>query len=502
MTSVAARSVNERRAIACGTLAARAMDVELPPVPAEIRPGATFGELRLVERDDAPDGARLVLARGSARVVLRLRPWAVDRPSPFRRGGWAIDVLEPAELDARTRAAVGSLARALPEGHTRTGAAEPRAAPAVRVPRRAEGRAPVVCTAPWTTLEIVDPDGLARQCCADWTSGARGAVRGSSLLGVWWGAGYREARRAMASGAPGALCRPICPRLYDRKLSDDAFEVHAGSPAYVQNQLLVAEEIAEGRDEIRSKPLYVAVCASTYCNYDCIMCEHGRSPRRDLPEEIWGELAELLPTLRVLTLLGGEPLANPLAMRFLREFDKGAHPDAAVALVTNGSLLGEPTLRHLGGCRFASVTVSLNAGDAETYEKVQRGVPFDRVLANLDALLRFRAGDPRGFPVVLSFVAQPANIDTLPAFLDLARARELPVRLLPLAAGHVPELDFYGDPDRVARIAAVLEGEAERALRVRPADRAELLACREAILAEADARRARSGAKRLPLVTG
>ena len=44
---------------------------------------------------------------------------------------------------------------------------------------------------PWTTLEVVDPDGAARQCCADWTAGDRGNLHESSLADVWNGDGYR-----------------------------------------------------------------------------------------------------------------------------------------------------------------------------------------------------------------------------------------------------------------------------------------------------------------------
>jgi hypothetical protein len=141
----------------------------------------------------------------------------------------------------------------------------------------------VLCTAPWTTLEIVDPDGGIRQCCNDWTIGARGNISEGSLLSVWNGPGYLHARRIMAGTSPAPLCHDICPRLYDRKFGGERFEIHSGADVYVRNQLLMAEEIAERREEVRSRPLYVAICPSTYCNYDCIMCVHGRSPRRELP---------------------------------------------------------------------------------------------------------------------------------------------------------------------------------------------------------------------------
>jgi hypothetical protein len=82
-----------------------------------------------------------------------------------------------------------------------------------------------------------------------------------------------------------------------------------GSERFVRNQTLMAEDIAQGREVARCRPLYIAMGASTYCNYDCVMCVHGRTPRIDLRDAVWEELYEFLPTARSLTLLGGEPLA-------------------------------------------------------------------------------------------------------------------------------------------------------------------------------------------------
>jgi hypothetical protein len=147
--------------------------------------------------------------------------------------------------------------------------------------------------------------------------------------------------------------------------------------------------------------------------------------------------------LKSLTLLGGEPLANPKTMEMLRQFDVEKHPDAAIDLITNGSLLTEKTLSYLGRCTFGSLTISLNAGTPEVYERVQRGLSLDAVLDNLDALIRFRAAHHRWFGIALSFVAQPAAIDTLIDFAEIARMRNLPVRLMPLNISHVPGSNFY-----------------------------------------------------------
>ena len=353
----------------------------------------------------------------------------------------------------------------------------------------AKRRAPsVICTTPWTTMEVVDPDGMVRQCCSTWTVGTRGNVHGSTLGAIWNGPGYQLARRQMLGADHGALCHPICSRLHDRKYAEDGFRIQTGSERFVANQLQIAEDVAERREIVRSKPLRLALCPSTYCNYDCIMCDLGRTPRRELPESIWEELPELLPTLQTLTMLGGEPLANPSTMRFLREFDVAKYPDCAIDFVTNGSLLTESVLARMQRCTLGDVTISFNAGTPEVYERVQRGIAMSRVIENLDALIRFRARHHRWFGITLSFVVQPASAHTLVQFGELAHARNLRIRLMALNPENHEGLDFYPDADVVARVLRDVDVFESWARRVRPEWLGEIRATRAAVAAEAAAR--------------
>lgn len=344
----------------------------------------------------------------------------------------------------------------------------------------------VVCVTPWTTMEVVDPDGLVRQCCSTWTVGTRGNVHLSSLMEVWNGSGYQSARRIMSGSDVGALCNPVCSRLHDHKLEEKEFRIQAGSEPFVRNQLLLAEDIARRAEVVRGKPLYLALCPSTYCNYDCIMCDLGHLPRRDLPESIWDELPALLPTLKTLTLLGGEPLANPRTWEFLREFDTTRYPDAALDLVTNGSLLTEKALERIQRCALGDITISLNAGDADTYALVQSPtISFEAVLRNIDALIRFRDTHPRWFGITLSFVVQAASIHTIVPFAEIARARNLRVRFMAVNPENHSSLNFYRRPDEVARVVEHLDRFIRWCEQAQPEWLAEARGVRQAVLEEA-----------------
>lgn len=352
---------------------------------------------------------------------------------------------DPGALDEHARSVLRPVAKGELQPERRF--FENQAVPAAIVAKR---RAPeIICTTPWTTMEVVDPDGRTRQCCSTWTVGDRGSAQTHSLAELWNGPGYRDARRVMAGEKVDSLCNTICSRLYDRRFSESTFRIQSGSKVFVENQLLLAEDMAERREVTRGKPLFLAICPSTYCNYNCIMCDHGRSPRRELPERIFDELPALFPTLRNLTLLGGEPLANPRVMQLLREFDVEQFPDMAIDLVTNGSLLTAKALKHMTRCTLGDVTISVNAGTPEVYERVQRGVPMARLIENLDALIEFRRTHHRWFGITLSFVLQPASAHTVLEFAQIAHERNLRIRLMAMNPENHEGLDFYIEPERV-----------------------------------------------------
>ena len=381
---------------------------------------------------------------------------------------------DPEALDAATLSALEPVRGAVPWESRRRDLPVPPTIVAKR-PRR-----DVVCVAPWTTMDL-HVTGRVHQCCVTWTIGHRGDVAQASLEEIWNAEGFRAARRRMSGDRVGELCLDICPRLYDRKFEERRLCITPGSERFVKNQLLLAEDIAERREVVRGKPLQLSICPSTYCNYDCIMCVHGRTPRRDIDQRLWEELPAFLPTLRTLTLLGGEPLANPEVMGFLRELDGEAWPDVTVDVVTNGSLLTAKALEHMKHCAFGDVTVSLNAGSPDVYAQVMRHGDLAQVLKNVDALIAWRARQPRFFGISLSLVVQPENQHDLVEFGRRALERNLRIRLIPLNPAETDAPTFYEDPDEVARVLEGLDRFAAFADRARPEWREEIGATRAAI---------------------
>jgi MoaA/NifB/PqqE/SkfB family radical SAM enzyme len=347
----------------------------------------------------------------------------------------------------------------------------------------------VVCTEPWTTLEAAGHDGRVYQCGGNWSAKQMGNVKDNTLMEIWNGQPFQQARRMMGQKAVAGLCKPICTRLYDGVANEKRFKIQAGSEAFVRNQLLLAEEIAERKEVLTGMPQHMTLCPSSYCNYNCVFCDYGQRDRVDIPERIWDELPLFLPTLKTLTLLGGEPFASPRVWDFLTTFDTEKFPDVRLDIFTNGALMTEKALRRVKSSALGEITISLNAGSPEVYETVERGTAsLGQVMQNVDALIRFRDDYQVWFGITLSLIVMRENAHTLIQFGQLALERNLHIRLVGLLIARPQDepYNFYKTPDDVRHVIAHLDQFIEWAKSVgRPDYAKQGIASRDAVLGNA-----------------
>ncbi|NOY92266.1 MAG: radical SAM protein [Deltaproteobacteria bacterium] len=304
-----------------------------------------------------------------------------------------------------------------PRGHLRVGDLIDHA----ELPRRD-------CVLPWTRLELSTRRFLG-PCCADFQ---REPVRvGGSFADAWNGSVQRSFRRALSRAGHPETCRESCPTLRSGRERLAEMQLRGGSAPFVENQLMVLEDLLEGREQVRGQPLELMVPPTTFCNYDCLMCEWGEvgTLEDELSAEFYDALAPLLPSVRALEVAGGEPLASPIFRDFLLRLDRDIYPDLRISLVTNGSYLspGHPILERVP---FSTIIISLNAASPETYAAVNRGLAFERVRGNLDALLEARRrGSLRG-DIIYSMVLLKQNRHEIAAFVELAERDDVRVRFM------------------------------------------------------------------------
>ncbi|MBW4718672.1 radical SAM protein [Saccharothrix obliqua] len=178
-------------------------------------------------------------------------------------------------------------------------------------------------------------------------------------------------------------------------------------------------------------PAELQVEVTGSCNLRCRMCLVRYAPAVGRAEgalsyEDFRDLVDGLPELTRLTLQGlGEPLLAPHLLDMVRH---ATTRGVEVGFNTNGVLLDRRWARDLVAAGTGWVHVSLDGATAATYEDVRHGGAFeprpgqfDRVVANLRALLAERAAAGAARPVVkLVFVAMRRNIAELPDLVALA----------------------------------------------------------------------------------
>lgn len=128
------------------------------------------------------------------------------------------------------------------------------------------------------------------------------------------------------------------------------------------------------------------------CSYDCIYCQLARTTRKTLHREEWVPLEDILAQIKeklgtkpdYITLAGsGEPSLYSRIDELIAGIK--AMTDIPIAVLTNGSLLSLAEVRSaLLGADL--VSPSLDAGDAETFERVNRpteGLSFEQMVEGL-----------------------------------------------------------------------------------------------------------------------
>jgi len=175
-------------------------------------------------------------------------------------------------------------------------------------------------------------------------------------------------------------------------------------------------------------PTYIQLEPVGQCNLRCQMCPiqfrtdgppHG--PPAFMDFDLFTDIIADLPSLRELHLQGlGEPMMHP------RFFDMIRHAVARgirVSTNTNATLLTERRAEQSVTSGLDTMHISLDGASAATYERIRERAHFDRVLRNLDHLLRARRRYQSETPHLrLVMVIMRQNLEELPALVRLAHA--------------------------------------------------------------------------------
>ncbi|MHC4123545.1 MAG: radical SAM protein, partial [Planctomycetota bacterium] len=144
--------------------------------------------------------------------------------------------------------------------------------------------------------------------------------------------------------------------------------------------------------------LGVDIVPFKFCTQDCIYCQLGRTTKKTIERQEYVPVEPVMAELRekiaeglkadYITISGsGEPTLNLRIGEFISQIKKIT--DIPVAVLTNGTLFTQSTVR--GACALADLVVpSLDAGDEETFQKIDRPHEQLNLERIIDGLCRFR----------------------------------------------------------------------------------------------------------------
>jgi MoaA/NifB/PqqE/SkfB family radical SAM enzyme len=190
------------------------------------------------------------------------------------------------------------------------------------------------------------------------------------------------------------------------------------------NVLQLDREYGAAKVELTGRPLEAYVEVAARCNLRCRMCPIIVDPRYQpgsgypglMADYVFESLVPIFPTLKRAYLFGlGEPTLHP---RLVEWVHRAAAAGVEVWVTTNATLIDQAKADALAQAGLARVSVSIDGGTAETYERIRRRGHWQDVVRGIAALgeAKRRFGNPR---IYFNVVAMASNLQELPQILEL-----------------------------------------------------------------------------------
>jgi radical SAM protein with 4Fe4S-binding SPASM domain len=173
--------------------------------------------------------------------------------------------------------------------------------------------------------------------------------------------------------------------------------------------------LATGRDRAPGMPEIVQIESTNICNAKCVFCPRDDMHRKqgimtvELFQKIVDEAAALGITHIRMHNYGEAFIDKRLVEKVRYAKDKGIKE---VGVISNGSLITEKVARGMIEAGLDAINISVDASGKEVFESTRIGLKYDKVIANIERLVRLREESGRRRPkLILSFVRQNNSAD-------------------------------------------------------------------------------------------
>lgn len=249
---------------------------------------------------------------------------------------------------------------------------------------------PVFCIYPFTKVRLTC-EGDVFFCCFHRIQPI-GNLLTQEFADIWAGEKAEAVRAAILKGQLHSMCDlESCPHQYLQRRP--AVDSELGFPI---PQLLEVD--------LPNTDCNFGGASPSVTNPACLMCERSlpgfQFQRTNHLAELLPRLTPLLPRLRNIHIQGtAEPFWRDAIFKTLDQIGfAGFEKQIQVSTVTNGSLFDSKLQdRFLNTIEKSTVSFSLDASSAETYQKIRRHDLFDRVVKNLATYKQKRKAHPHAF---------------------------------------------------------------------------------------------------------
>jgi MoaA/NifB/PqqE/SkfB family radical SAM enzyme len=173
--------------------------------------------------------------------------------------------------------------------------------------------------------------------------------------------------------------------------------------------------LATGRERAPRMPDIVQIESTNICNAKCVFCPRDEMHRRqgimtvELFRKIVDECADLGITHIRMHNYGEAFIDRKLVEKVRYAKQKGIRE---VGMISNGSLITEPVARGMIDAGLDAINISVDASGKAVFESTRIGLKYDKVIANIERLVRLRGESGKRRPkLILSFVRQNNSAD-------------------------------------------------------------------------------------------
>jgi radical SAM protein with 4Fe4S-binding SPASM domain len=160
-------------------------------------------------------------------------------------------------------------------------------------------------------------------------------------------------------------------------------------------------------------PGVVQVQTINACNAACIMCPYGKTPQPKLggrmDEALWEKIVTEIsgrPEVETfIPMLQNEPFLDQNILQKVASFKEKSKGPVHVELVTHGGLLTDESIEMIRRSKLDVLSISVDSIHREVYEKIRVGLNYDRVMGNIQKLLKAKLQTR----IIIRMVRQAAN---------------------------------------------------------------------------------------------